>query len=435
MRGSVWSTATTLATAREEIARQEPDVLLVDLQLPDGSGLDLVPPADGRLPPGIIFITGHASVDLAVEALRLGASDFLTKPVEFARVKMALANFGRTRELSREIGSLRGELRRLGRFGTLVGASPRMQAVYDLVAKVAPTDVPVLVIGETGTGKELVAGTVHAMSRRREGPFVAVNCGAIAPDLIESELFGHERGSFTGAERPHRGYFEKADRGTLFLDEITEMSADLQVKLLRVLETGSVERIGGAPARVDVRVVAATNRRPEQAVAEGRLREDLLYRLNAFPMVLPPLHERGDDVVLLAEDFLAALNRGSDGSPKAFTGAALARLRSHSWPGNVRELRNVVQRAFLLAPEDIDVDALPLGVRGGERRHQPPLPGRHHGRRGGEAPHSRDPRALRGRQEEGGRAAGSQPEDPLQPSQRLPRPLSRERTRSRVSCL
>ena len=358
------STATTLATAREEMARQELDVLLVDLQLPDGSGLDLVPPADGRLPPGIIFITGHASVDLAVEALRLGASDFLTKPVDFARVKMALANFGRTRELSREIGSLRGELRRLGRFGTLVGASPRMQAVYDLVGKVAPTDVPVLVIGETGTGKELVAGTVHAMSRRREGPFVAVNCGAIAPGLIESQLFGHERGSFTGADRAHRGYFEKADKGTLFLDEVTEMSADLQVKLLRVLETGSVERLGGgAPVRVDVRVVAATNRRPEQAVAEGRFREDLLYRLNAFPVVLPPLRERGADVVLLAEDFLAALNRGSDGSPKAFTGAARARLRSHSWPGNVRELRNVVQRAFLLAPEDIDVDALPLGVR------------------------------------------------------------------------
>ena len=362
--GYTVSTAATLAEGRKEMARQEPDVLLVDLQLPDGSGLDLVPPADGRLPPGVIFITGHASVDLAVDALRLGASDFLTKPVDFARVKVALANFGRTRELSREIGSLRGELRRLGRYGSLVGASPRMQAVYDLIAKVAPTDVPVLVVGETGTGKELVAGTVHAMSRRREGPLVAVNCGAIAPGLIESELFGHERGSFTGAERAHRGYFEKADGGTLFLDEATEMSADLQVKLLRVLETRSVERVGGGePVRVDVRVVAATNRRPEQAVAEGRLREDLLYRLNVFPVALPPLRERGDDVVLLAEDFLAALNQESEGSPKAFTRAALARLRAHPWPGNVRELRNVVQRAFILASDDIGLDALPLGVQ------------------------------------------------------------------------
>jgi DNA-binding NtrC family response regulator len=238
-----------------------------------------------------------------------------------------------------------------------------MQGVYDLIAKVAPTDVPVLVVGETGTGKELAAETVHGMSRRRDGPFVPVNCGAIAPGLIESELFGHERGSFTGADRAHRGYFEKANRGTLFLDEITEMPAELQVKLLRVLETGAVERVGsGDGVRVDVRVVAATNRRPEQAVADGRLREDLLYRLNAFPIVLPPLRERGDDVALLAEHFLGALNDGSEGEPKAFTRPALARLRAHSWPGNVRELRNVVQRAFILAPNDIDMDALPLGV-------------------------------------------------------------------------
>jgi DNA-binding NtrC family response regulator len=360
--GFTVSTATTLAQAREELARQEPDALLVDLQLPDGSGLDLVQPAEGRLPPGVLFITGHASVDLAVEALRLGAADFLTKPVDLARVKMALANLGRTRELSREIGSLRGELRRLGRFGTLVGTSARMQRVYDLIAKVAPTDVSVLVIGETGTGKELVAATVHSMSRRRDRPFVPVNCGAIAPGVIESELFGHERGSFTGAERAHRGYFEKANGGTLFLDEIAEMPADLQVKLLRVLETGAVERVGAVePVKVDVRVLAATNRRPEQAVAEGRLREDLLYRLNAFPLSLPPLRERGEDVSLIAEEFLAELNREGEGAPKAFTQAALARLRAHSWPGNVRELKNVVQRAFILAPRDIDEEALPLG--------------------------------------------------------------------------
>jgi DNA-binding NtrC family response regulator len=281
---------------------------------------------------------------------------------------MALANLAHTLELSREIGSLRGELRRLGRFGGLVGASPRMQAVYDLVTKVAPTDVPVLVVGETGTGKEVVANTVHAMSRRREHPFVAVNCGAIAPGVIESELFGHERGSFTGADRAHKGYFEKATGGTLFLDEITEMTAELQVKLLRALETGKVERVGGGdPVKVDVRVVAATNRRPEQAVADGRLREDLLYRLNVFPIVLPPLRERGEDVVLIAEDFLAGLNKECQGPVKTFTRAALARLRAHSWPGNVRELRNVVQRAFILAQNEIDVDALPLGGGSEER--------------------------------------------------------------------
>jgi two-component system response regulator AtoC len=359
--GFTVATARSLAQAREELARQEPDALLIDLQLPDGSGLELIPPADGRLPPGVIFITGHASVDLAVEALRLGAADFLTKPVDFARVKMTLANLARTRELSREIGSLRGELRRLGRFGSLVGASTQMQGVYDLIAKVAPTEVAVFVVGETGTGKELVAGTVHAMSRRREQPFVAVNCGAIAPGLIESELFGHERGSFTGAERAHRGFFEKANGGTLFLDEITEMPAELQVKLLRVLETKAVERVGGGGAvKLDVRVIAASNRKPEQAVADGRLREDLLYRLNVFPIALPPLRERGDDVVLLALSFLESLNRESEAPPKTFAPEALERLRTHSWPGNVRELRNVVQRAYIMAGDAIDLGALPL---------------------------------------------------------------------------
>jgi DNA-binding NtrC family response regulator len=357
------TTATSLKEAREELARSDPDALLIDMQLPDGSGLELLQQPEGRLPPGVIFITGHASVDMAVEALRLGASDFLTKPVDFARVKMALANLARTRELSREVGALRGELRRLGRFGPLIGASDRMQEVYDLVAKVAPTDASVFILGETGTGKELVAQTLHEMSRRAKQPFIPLNCGAVSPNLIESEVFGHERGSFTGADRAHKGHFERAHPGTLFLDEISEMPIDLQVKLLRVLETGAILRVGGSePLRVDVRVIAASNRKPEQAVAEGKLREDLLYRLNVFPLQLPPLREREDDIVLLAEYFLEGLNAETEGQPKRFTKAALDRLRAHSWPGNVRELKNVIQRAFILAPNDIGVDALPLGV-------------------------------------------------------------------------
>jgi DNA-binding NtrC family response regulator len=300
---------------------------------------------------------------MAVAALRMGASDFLTKPVDLARVKMALANLSKSREMARQVGALRGELRRLGRFGALIGASTRMQEVYDLVAKVAPTDASVFVLGETGTGKELVAQTLHEMSRRQKQAFVPINCGAVSPNLIESELFGHERGSFTGAERSHRGHFERAHEGTLFLDEITEMPIDLQVKLLRVLETGTVQRVGGTePVQVNVRVVAASNRRPEPAVAEGKLREDLFYRLNVFPLELPPLREREDDLVLLAEHFLEELNRESVDPPKCFTRAALDRLRAHTWPGNVRELRNVVQRAFILAPNDISVDALPLGL-------------------------------------------------------------------------
>jgi DNA-binding NtrC family response regulator len=356
-------TVGTLQDARAALREGDVEALLVDMQLPDGSGLELLQAPEGRLPPGVIFISGTSSVELAVEALQSGASDFLTKPVDFARVKMALANLSRTRELARQVGALRGELRRLGRFGALIGSSPRMQQVYDLVAKVAPTDAPVFVLGETGTGKELVAQTLHDMSRRQKHAFVPINCGAVSPTLIESELFGHERGSFTGAERSHRGHFERAHEGTLFLDEVTEMPIDLQVKLLRVLETGRVLRVGGSSyAQVDVRVIAASNRPAEQAVAEGKLRPDLLYRLNVFPVELPPLREREDDIILLAEAFLEELNRGSEAPPKAFTRAALERLKAHSWPGNVRELRNVVQRAFILAPNDIGVDALPLGV-------------------------------------------------------------------------
>ena len=357
-------TAGTLQEARQALREHDPDALLIDLQLPDGSGLELLQTPEGRLPPGVIFISGNASVELAVEALRLGAMDFLTKPVDFARVKMALANLSRTRELTRQVGALRGELRRLGHFGSLVGGSRAMQTVYDMVAKVAPTEAAVFVLGETGTGKELVAQTLHDMSRRAKQAFVPINCGAVSPTLIESELFGHEKGSFTGADRSHRGHFERAHQGTLFLDEITEMPVELQVKLLRVLETGRVLRVGAnEPIQVDVRVIAASNRPPQQVVAEGKLREDLYYRLNVFPITLPPLREREDDVALLAEYFLEELNKAEkDAPPKAFTKAALDRLRAHGWPGNVRELRNVVQRAYILAPNDIGVDTLPLGV-------------------------------------------------------------------------
>jgi two-component system, NtrC family, response regulator AtoC len=356
-------TAGNLQQARAALREEEPDALLVDMQLPDGSGLELLQEPEGRLPPGVIFISGNSSIELAVQALQLGATDFLTKPVDFARVKVALANLSRTRELARQVGALRGELRRLGRFGSMIGASRRMQEVYDLIAKVAHTDASVFVLGETGTGKELVAQTLHDMSRRQKQPFVPINCGAVSPTLIESELFGHEKGSFTGAERSHRGHFERAHEGTLFLDEITEMPVDLQVKLLRVLETGKVLRVGASePVQVNVRLIAASNRPAEQAVMDGKLRDDLLYRLNVFPLQLPPLREREDDVVLLTEAFLEDLNRESEGPPKSITKAALDRLRAHSWPGNVRELRNVVQRAFILAPNDIGVDALPLGI-------------------------------------------------------------------------
>ena len=248
------------------------------------------------------------------------------------------------------------------RLGPLIGASEQMQSVYELIGRVARTSAGVLISGETGTGKELVAQTIHALSRRSKLAFVALNCGGVSPSLIESELFGHERGSFTGADRLHKGYFERADRGTLFLDEITEMPADLQIKLLRVLETSVVGRVGGTETiEVDLRIIAATNQPPEQAVAAGRLRQDLLYRLNVFPLTIPPLRERGDDTLLLAGQFLNALN-AAEGTAKSFTAACLARFRRHTWPGNVRELRNVVHRAYILAGEKVGVDAPSLGT-------------------------------------------------------------------------
>ncbi len=359
--GFAVASAGSLKEARAEIAEKAPDILLVDLHLPDGSGLGLLEDFEAESAPEVVLITGSASVDTAVDALRRGVADYLTKPVDFARVKMALGNVTRALEMRGEIGTLRRELRKLGRFGPLIGASQPMQKVYDLIARVAATDASILVSGETGTGKELVAEAIHRLSRRCKQPFVGVNCGALSAHLIETELFGHERGSFTGADRMHKGYFERAHGGTLFLDEITE-TVDIQVRLLRALETSAITRVGGTdPIKVDVRIIAATSRRVEEAVAAGTLREDLYYRLNVFPIGLPPLRERGDDVELLAEKFLGELNL-AEGTAKHFTRACLDRLHRHSWPGNVRELQNVVRRAFILADGDVGLDSLPLGV-------------------------------------------------------------------------
>ena len=358
LEGFTTTTAANLEDARQEIAKNPPDVLFIDLNLPDGTGLDLL--QEMETIPETVLITGQASMETAVQSLRCGVSDYLTKPVDFARVKMVLANVSRTRELKEEIGGLRGELRKLGRFGGLIGAAPAMQKVYDLIGKVAKTEATIVITGDTGTGKEVVAQTIHQLSRRSREPFLPLNCGAVSPTVIESELFGHERGSFTGADRIHRGYFERAHRGTLFLDEVTEMPLELQVKLLRVLETSEVVRLGGTEAiKVNVRVIAATNRPPDDALAKGKLREDLLYRLNVFPIALPTLGERLEDVELLGDHFLAQLNK-EEGTSKQFTKAARERLRNHRWPGNVRELRNVVHRAFILAEDDIGAEALPL---------------------------------------------------------------------------
>jgi len=249
----------------------------------------------------------------------------------------------------------------------MVGRSSAIRAVRELVAKVAPTDATVLITGESGSGKELVAQAIHARSTRGSGPFLGINCGALPPTLIESELFGFERGSFTGASRTHTGLVERASGGTLFLDEVTEMSADMQTRLLRFLETQRFYRVGGSQElRTDVRVVAATNRSPVQAVRDGAMREDLLYRLAVFPISLAPLRERGDDVVLLAEHFLEELNLRNETS-KTFSAAALRTLREYHWPGNVRELKNAIERAYILGAQELDLQPMNIHAASSDR--------------------------------------------------------------------
>jgi two-component system response regulator AtoC len=354
LEGFTSSSAQTLQGAREQLSSRRPDVVLTDLRLPDGEGIELareLPPSDA---PELIVVTGHATVDSAVAALRAGATDYLVKPAELGRVQAVLRHARKTAALRSEIGALRHELRRLGRFGRLLGSAPAMQLLFDQLGRVAPTSATVLLLGESGTGKELAALTLHELSRRREAPFLPLNCGAVSAQLIESELFGHERGSFTGADRQHKGFFERAHGGSVFLDEVTEMPMELQVKLLRVLETGSFSRVGGvAPIVCDVRIIAASNREPERALAEGKLREDLYHRLNVFPIRLPPLRQRGADLELLARHFLADLNR-AEGTAKTFSADSLSRLYQYGWPGNVRELRNHVQRAFIMADDVVD---------------------------------------------------------------------------------
>jgi two-component system response regulator AtoC len=364
-QGFTVSTAETIDGARTELERRTPDVVVADLNLPDGSGLTLLDTLVGTAAPAVVVITGHASISTAIEALRHGVTDYLTKPLDVRRLREILADIRKTSRLPQEISELKQQQAHTGRFGGIVGQSPAIQRACELIARIAPSSASVLISGESGTGKDVVARTIHELSRRRHGPFVAVNCGAIPPPLMESELLGHERGSFTGADRRHKGVFERASRGTLFLDEITEMPIEFQVKLLRVLETESLSRVGGEELiSVDVRILTSTNRNPQEAIEQGKLREDLYYRLKVFELHLPPLRERPGDIALLAQHFLETLGR-VEGARKRLSDATLERLVAYSWPGNVRELRNVVHSAYILAGMCIEVDDLPGDVRAG----------------------------------------------------------------------
>src|SRR5262249_53531220 len=297
-----------VGTARQaETALKEfqPHLLIVDISLPDGDGLEFLRTARETRPDvDAVVITGSSSIDHAIEALRAGAADYLLKPLRPAQLEAVFPRIPERRRLEVELDTLRSELQETGRVGDMLGQSQTMQDVFDALRKVARTDAPVLISGPSGSGKEVAALTIHRLSRRAGKPFVAFNCGAVSPTLIESELFGHERGSFTGADKRRVGYFEEANGGTLFLDEITEMSAEMQIRLLRVLEERTLRRVGGSQdLKLDVRLLSATNRDPVEAIHAGKLREDFYYRLNVFPLSLPPLKDRREDIPILAEHF------------------------------------------------------------------------------------------------------------------------------------
>ncbi|HRT06103.1 MAG TPA: sigma-54 dependent transcriptional regulator [Kiritimatiellia bacterium] len=344
------------------------DVVLTDLRMPGLDGLDLLSRLLGReSKPIVILLTAFGSVETAVEAMKRGAYDFLAKPVNLDRLDLLLRRALAERRLGDENRRLKAQLDSKYGFENIIGTSPAMQDVFETIRQAAPTRATVLIQGESGTGKELVARALHQCSPRRDGPFVPVHCAALAPTLLESELFGHEKGAFTGATERRRGRFELADGGTLFLDEIGEIDPALQVKILRVLEERKFERVGGTETiHVDVRLVAATNRDLRARVAEGAFREDLFYRLYVVNLTLPPLRERAGDVVLLAQHYLKTLAEENGKKPMAISPEAMDVLQAYPWPGNVRELRNVIERMVVLGsgPRLTAAD-LPAAVRDG----------------------------------------------------------------------
>jgi DNA-binding NtrC family response regulator len=356
--GYTVSLADTGERALEILRAQPVDIMLTDFMMPGINGMELLVEVHQRWPSTqVIMMTGHGTVERAVEAMKLGAHDFIIKPVAKAELLAILERARREQALRLQVAHLTEAATERFGFENVIGSTPEMQTVYDHVTAVAKSDAYVLLTGPTGTGKELIGHAIHYRSNRREGPFLQINCGALPAGLLESELFGHEKGSFTGAIRQHRGKFEQADGGTLMLDEVGEMPLETQVKLLRILESGKFQRVGGSSTiEVDVRIVAATNRNLIEEVRHGRFREDLFYRLNVFQIALPPLRERSDDIPLLVDHFIQKYTTKHSKTTTKTTPDAMAKLLQHSWPGNVRELEHTVERAVILSNTDTIVD-------------------------------------------------------------------------------
>ena len=339
------------ADALEKVTAFRPSIVVTDLVMPRMSGIELLralqPEAENIK---VILLTAQGTVDTAVEAVKAGAEDYLTKPLDPNKLQRLLERLAEINQQKRENQALRRQLNDRGRFGRIIGNSSAMRALYQVLEQAAPTPASMLILGESGTGKELVAQTIHQLSPRAAAPFVAINCAAIPDTLLESEIFGHEKGAFTGATDRRAGCFELADRGTLFLDEIAEMTPATQVKLLRVLQERKFRRLGGRTEQeVDVRVLAATNIDPVTAIREGKLREDLYYRLNVFTIALAPLRDRKDDLPLLIQAFIDEFNTRDHRTITGVSPQAMRQLEHYDWPGNVRELRNVIERATILA--------------------------------------------------------------------------------------
>ncbi len=354
--------AANVSEARQLLVANRYDAVITDQKMPDGSGLDVLAAArDADPAPAVVFLTAAATLELAVESMRQGAFDFLAKPFTPEVLRATARRACDHSALLRENTLLKGTVNRLQRPAEAFGNSAGMCAVRERIERVAPTSATVLITGETGTGKELVARSIHRLSTRAANPFVAINCAAVAETLIESELFGHERGAFTGADRSRQGLFEAAHQGTLFLDEVAELSASAQAKLLRVLTDGQVLRVGSTkPRQVDVRVLAATHRDLKQRVDEGLFREDLYYRLAVVLIALPALRERREDIAGIAELFLAEAAAQFGQGKRRLSPAAVARLRAYDFPGNIRELRNLIERACILSTsEEIGLEHFP----------------------------------------------------------------------------